>query len=241
MCCDSRGSVATGTNDGESARSPRSSLSRRQFALSLAAAAGVGIATGSKSLARADVAPETGFMTSSGLRFFDFVVGDGVKPKWGDYLTVDYSMYTISADGDSLVKAYSTFDKKDRNLIIHHGNGQTVLGVEEALHSMRVGGRRRIIVPPALGYVNPGLGPIPPQSRARKAFFAALRKTGGVAVFDVELLAREPIGDTDPFNYYSDMTPTPEQLTDLLDRVRKENMAKGLPQFEWADPSDGPE
>lgn len=242
MSRDRDASAASAPNEHSGGRPQPQSLSRRQFAQSLAAAIGAGIAGRSVSSARAqDVAPEKGYMTPSGLRYFDFVVGDGVKPIWGDYLTIDYSMYTISPNGESLVKAYSTFGKKGRSRIIHHGNGQTVLGVEEALHSMRVGGRRRIIVPPNLGFVNPGLGPIPPQARARKKFFAALRETGGTAVFDVELLAREPIGDTDPNNYYSDQTPTPEQLTELLQRVQRENMAKGVPQFEWADPSDGPQ
>lgn len=229
------GASAVPQNSDDNDRPPRPSMSRRQFALSLAAGVGAArITSTNPSIARAaDVAPDTGFMTPSGLRYFDFVVGDGVKPIWGDYLTIDYAMYTISPSGDSLVRAHSTFPKKDRNLIIHHGNGQTVLGMEEALHSMRVGGRRRIIVPPTLAYVNPGLGPIPPQARARKSFFAALRETGGTVVFDVELLSREPIGDTDPFNYYSDLTPTPQELTDLLDRVRKENITKGVPQFEW--------
>lgn len=223
---------AAGTGGNEQAA--QRGVSRRQFAASLAAIGAAGLFPNVQQSARAaDVAPEKGYMTPSGLRYFDFVVGDGVKPKWGDYLQIKFAMYTISPTGEALVPAYSTFSKKKLKLLVHHGNGQTILGVEEALHSMRVGGRRRIIVPPNLSYVNAGLGPIPPQSRARKKFFENLKKSEGACVFDVELVDRQPIGNTDPYHYYEDQTPTPEELTQTLDRVRKENIAKGVPQFEW--------
>jgi hypothetical protein len=173
-----------------------------------------------------------GYVSPSGLRYFDFEVGTGARPKWGDFLTLNFAMYTIAPDGESLRLAESTFTDRKRTLLVHHGNGRTVLGVEEALHSMRVGGRRRVIVPENLGYVNPGLGPIPSAARKRSKFFEDLRSTGGTAVFDVQIVALAP-NDDDPFGYYSDETPSPEELTEILGKAYDENVAKGTPQFEW--------
>lgn len=123
---------------------------------------------------------------------------------------------------------------------MHHGNGRMCLGFEEALHSMRVGGRRRAIVPSALAYVNPGLGPIPALTRRREKFFEELRKGGGVVVFDLELVGIEE-GDGDPMGYYVDATPNEGELDELLTKVRKENIAKGGKQFVWDETDYYPE
>lgn len=131
-----------------------------------------------------DTPPETGFVTKSGLRFFDFKVGSGDRPPaWGDLLTVSYVLYTVSPSGDRLDVADSTY-ARNKHMLIHHGNGQTILGVEEALHGMRVGGRRRVVIPPALGYTSSGLGPVPPRTTKRRALNKTLNEgtaggTGG--------------------------------------------------------------
>lgn len=204
-------------------------LSRRSFCQSAVAAVAAGLAVlGERRDAAAadgDVTPTTGFVTPSGLRYFDFVVGDGAKPKWGDFLTVEYAMYTISPEGDALVRADTTFGK-DRTHFIHHGNGETILGLEEALHSMRVGGRRRVIIPPKMAFVNGRLGPIPPWAASRKRFFEKLEKTGGTVVFDVEIVKIEPYEDE--FGYYSDETPSPEEAGAMLMKVQEKNRAAGI-------------
>lgn len=131
-----------------------------------------------------DTPPETGYVTKSGLRYFDFLVGSGDRvPAWGDLLTVSYVLYTVSPSGDRLDVADSTY-ARNKTMLIHHGNGQTILGVEEALHGMRVGGRRRVVIPPALGYTNAGLGPVPPRTTKRRALNKALNEgtAGGLGV-----------------------------------------------------------
>lgn len=44
---------------------------------------------------------------------------------------------------------------------------EQIKGMEEGLHSMRVGGKRRIIIPRELGYTVQGLGPYPANARNR--------------------------------------------------------------------------
>jgi hypothetical protein len=207
-------------------------VTRRRFAIALAAlavarplafAAAPAIAANRQT---PPGAPTEGFITPSGLRFFDFKVGTGAKPEWGDYVDLDYAMYTISPDGSSLVMADSTYQSKNRTLFIRHGNGEHVLGFEEAVHSMRVGGRRRIIVPPALGYALPGMGPIPLSEGKRSKFFKNLHATGDVVVFDIEVLNVIPNDDT--VGYYSDLTPTPEEVSAILTEEYNKSKAAGL-------------
>jgi hypothetical protein len=172
---------------------------------------------------RSTSSPQVGYMTPSGLRYFDFAVGNGPSPKWGDLIEVDYASYTISPAGDALVMADNTF-KSDRSLLLHHGNGETVLGMEEALHTMRLGGRRRVIVPPELAYASPGLYPMPLTDRLRSKFLRALNETGGTVVFDLELL--NIMDYPDEHGYYSDPTPSPEEIDELVRKAREEYLSQ---------------
>ena len=60
-------------------------------------------------------------------------------------------------------------------------------GLEEALHTMRPGGRRRVILPPTLGFTG-DKGPLPALPAERKQLFASVN-AGESLVYDVELLS----------------------------------------------------
>jgi FKBP-type peptidyl-prolyl cis-trans isomerase len=177
-----------------------------------------------------DQTPQVGYVTPSGLRYFDFKVGTGDKPKWGDWVEVDYALYTITPAGDALVMADTTFNRSDRSLILHHGNGEAILGIEEALHSMRQGGRRRVIIPPTMAFSTPGLLPYPLKDGQRRKFFQAMNDTGGTVVADLEILQIMPFPDE--HGYYSDPTPSPEELKEIFTKAYQENLAQsqGFPE-----------
>lgn len=126
-----------------------------------------------------------GVVLKNGLRYVDETSGTGAEPKWGDVLQISYSQSVRSSDG-SFIK----IDEHPKYLI-RHGNGRTVRGLDEGLHTMRVGGRRRIEIPPKLGYVIVGLGPLPDGPNKMRRFQRALDDMGdsGAIVFDVKLLA----------------------------------------------------
>eukprot|EP00168_Porphyra_purpurea_P005553 TRINITY_DN1662_c0_g1_i5.p1 TRINITY_DN1662_c0_g1~~TRINITY_DN1662_c0_g1_i5.p1 ORF type:complete len:361 (-),score=85.95 TRINITY_DN1662_c0_g1_i5:587-1507(-) len=167
--------------------------------------------------------PETGFVTKSGLRYFDFAVGSGDRrPAWGDLLTVSYVLYTVSPEGDRLDVADSTYARK-QHMLVHHGNGQTILGMEEALHGMRAGGRRRVVIPPSLGYTNSGLGPVPPRTTTRRALNRTLNEGNGLVVIDLELVAVRP--DPNDTGLYTDLTPAPDDLAALWEKGRADTAA----------------
>lgn len=151
-----------------------------------------------------------GFLTRSGVKFFDFERGEGRTPKWGDLVNIQYVAYTLTKEEDALVQQDSSYARGDDGYLVHHGNGQLILGLEEMIHSMRVGGKRRAIIPPSMAYTNSDLGPVPAWDFKRRRFARALKDTGGTVVFDVEV--RSITEDLLTKEYYEDLTPTPEQV-----------------------------
>lgn len=151
-----------------------------------------------------------GFQTRSGLKFIDFELGSGPTPKWGDLVNIQYVAYTITSSGDGLVKQDSSYDRGDVGYLIHHGNGEHIIGLEEAIHTMKPGGRRRVIIPSNLAYWKSGVGPVPPSARRRNAFSEALTDGDGSVVFDVEL--RTVMPDPKDRGYYNDLVPTDEEM-----------------------------
>eukprot|EP00871_Galdieria_phlegrea_P005806 jgi/Galph1/712/GphlegSOOS_G5543.1 len=141
------------------------------------------------------------FKTPSGIEYIDFEQGVGDKPEWGDMVVIHYVLYTV--EQGKLRKFYSTFDDK-QPFAFRHGNGQTIKGLEEAVDSMRVRGRRRMVIPHALGYSVAGLGPIPPSTWVRTQLGKSLA-AGNVLVLDVELL--KIWKDPDGIEYYTDIIP----------------------------------
>ncbi len=106
--------------------------------------------------------------TSSGLKYTDLVVGQGALPKKGQTITVDYTGWLT--DG-------TKFDSsKDRHepLEFQIGVGQVIRGWDEGVTTMRVGGKRRLTIPPQLGYGASGAGGVIPPN--------------ATLVFEVELL-----------------------------------------------------
>ena len=110
----------------------------------------------------APAAPNTAgaVTTASGLQYIDEVVGTGAQPQPGQTLSMHYSGYL-----DNGTKFDSSVDR-GQPLQFKLGAGQVIRGWDEGIASMKVGGKRRLIVPPALGYgANGYAGVIPPNAR----------------------------------------------------------------------------
>jgi peptidylprolyl isomerase len=107
--------------------------------------------------------------TPSGLKYVEITEGTGATPQPGQTVVVHY-VGTLE-DGEK-------FDSsRDRNTPFSFklGIGQVIKGWDEGLSTMKVGGRRQLIIPSELGYGSRGAGNvIPPYS---------------TLIFDVELLA----------------------------------------------------
>lgn len=106
--------------------------------------------------------------TSSGLRYVDHVVGTGASPSPGREVTVHYT-----GTLENGTKFDSSVDR-GQPFTFTIGTGSVIRGWDEGVMTMKVGGKRRLIIPPDLGYGAAGAPPaIPPNS---------------TLIFDVELL-----------------------------------------------------
>jgi peptidylprolyl isomerase len=95
--------------------------------------------------------------TASGLQFEDLEIGKGTTVHDRAVIEVHY---TLSLAGGKVVD--STLQR--RPLVAGLGRGQLIPGFEEGLVGMKVGGKRRFVVPPALGYGDRDVGKIPRDS-----------------------------------------------------------------------------
>ena len=106
--------------------------------------------------------------TPSGLKYVEIKEGDGATPKTGQTVVVHYT---------GTLENGTKFDSsRDRNqpFSFKIGVGQVIKGWDEGVGSMKVGGRRQLIIPPDLGYGARGAGGVIPPN--------------ATLLFDVELL-----------------------------------------------------
>ena len=99
-------------------------------------------------------------LTESGLGIIDIVEGPGATPVPGDLLTVHYTGWL--SDGTEFANTLEDANPYEFPL----GEQAVIAGWEEGLATMKVGGERRLIVPPELGYGEQGALPlIPPNAK----------------------------------------------------------------------------
>lgn len=98
--------------------------------------------------------------TSSGLRYQDLVVGNGPMAEEGTPVLVNYTGWLT--DG---TKFDSSYDTGRQPLPFTIGAGMVIRGWDEGVKGMRVGGKRKLTIPPDLAYGERGYPPvIPPNS-----------------------------------------------------------------------------
>lgn len=98
--------------------------------------------------------------TKSGLKYEDLVVGTGPSPKAGQTVVVKYVGTLL--DG---TKFDASADHGDGTFPFAIGEGQVIPGWDEGVISMKVGGKRKLTVPPNLAYGENSPTPaIPPNS-----------------------------------------------------------------------------
>lgn len=109
--------------------------------------------------------------TSSGLKYIDLVEGKGDSPTRGKVVVIKYTVRLTNG------KVVETSEDRTENFSFRLGLRQVIKGLEEGVTTMKVGGKRRLIIPSVLGYGEQGSpGRIPPNT---------------TLIFDVQLLAIE--------------------------------------------------
>jgi FKBP-type peptidyl-prolyl cis-trans isomerase len=99
----------------------------------------------------------------SGLKYVDLKEGDGAEAKKGDTVEVHYTGW-LYEDGKAGKKFDSSLDRKEP-FSFKLGAGKVIKGWDEGVAGMKVGGKRKLIIPPDLGYGKSGAGDaIPPNA-----------------------------------------------------------------------------
>jgi peptidylprolyl isomerase len=116
--------------------------------------------------------PGKAMTTASGLQIIDSKVGTGATPKPGQICVVHYTGW-LYQDGQKGKKFDSSVDRNEP-LEFPVGQRKVIAGWDEGVASMKVGGKRTLIIPPELGYGARGAGGVIPPN--------------ATLIFDVELL-----------------------------------------------------
>jgi FKBP-type peptidyl-prolyl cis-trans isomerase len=111
----------------------------------------------------------TEIVTASGLRFTEMRVGQGQEATEGKIVEVSYTGWLD--DG----KKFESTETCHKPMTFRMGAGDVIKGLDQGIAGMREGGKRRLVIPPDLGFGKQGGGGVIPPN--------------AVLTYEVELLA----------------------------------------------------
>ncbi|MBN1946737.1 MAG: FKBP-type peptidyl-prolyl cis-trans isomerase [Bradymonadales bacterium] len=108
-------------------------------------------------------------MATTGLQIEELAIGQGAEARYGQEVSVHYTGWLTNGT------VFDSSLNRGQPFRFPLGEGRVIRGWEEGVAGMRVGGKRRLTIPPELAYGSRGVGNIIPPN--------------ATLVFDVELLA----------------------------------------------------
>ncbi|XP_006022730.1 FK506-binding protein 15 isoform X1 [Alligator sinensis] len=134
----------------------------------------------------------------------DLIIGEGQGVEGGDALEVAYTGWLFQNNG--LGQVFDSNVNKDKLLRLKLGSGKVIKGWEEGMMGMKKGGRRFLVIPPALAYGAQGMpGRVPPDStlffevEVKRVKLAKESSSDGQSVGSRDSLAPSPVPNSDGF------------------------------------------
>lgn len=98
--------------------------------------------------------------TPSGLQYEDLVAGSGASPAPGKKVTVHYTGWLMNG------KKFDSSLDRNEPFVFRIGRGEVIPGWDEGVMTMKIGGKRKLIIPANLGYGAAGAGGVIPPNAA---------------------------------------------------------------------------
>jgi FKBP-type peptidyl-prolyl cis-trans isomerase FkpA len=105
----------------------------------------------------------------SGLGIDDVVAGGGALAKAGDQVSVHYTGWlwqpdTSAGEGGKAGAKFDSSHDRDQPFSFRLGAGEVISGWDQGVAGMKVGGKRRLLIPPQMGYGARGAGGVIPPN-----------------------------------------------------------------------------
>ncbi|TYI42597.1 hypothetical protein ES332_A01G110500v1 [Gossypium tomentosum] len=120
---------------------------------------------------------------SSGVRIQEIIEGEGRQARDGDYVQVNY--VCRRPNGYFVHSTVDQFSGESSPVTLPLDENQIIKGLKDVLTGMKVGGKRRALIPPSVGYINENLKPIPDEFGPRRSLLSHAKEP---LIFEVQLL-----------------------------------------------------
>ncbi|XP_020241517.1 peptidyl-prolyl cis-trans isomerase FKBP16-1, chloroplastic isoform X2 [Asparagus officinalis] len=120
---------------------------------------------------------------NTGVKIQDVIEGEGPEAQEGDLVEINY--VCRRSNGYFVHSTVDQFSGESRPVILPLDGNEIIQGLKEVLVGMKVGGKRRALIPPNVGYINETLKPIPEEFGPRRSLLSHANEP---LVFEVQLL-----------------------------------------------------
>lgn len=115
--------------------------------------------------------------------FSEIVEGEGPEAHDGDLVEVNY--VCRRSNGYFVHSTVDQFSGESMPILLPLDENQIIKGLKEILIGMKVGGKRRGLIPPSVGYINENLKPIPDEFGPQRSLLSHAKEP---LIFEVQLL-----------------------------------------------------
>ncbi|XP_030509802.2 peptidyl-prolyl cis-trans isomerase FKBP16-1, chloroplastic isoform X1 [Cannabis sativa] len=119
----------------------------------------------------------------NGVRFQEILEGEGPKASEGNRVEINY--VCRRSNGYFVHSTVDQFSGESSPVILPLDENEIIKGLKDVIVGMRVGGKRRALIPPSVGYINENLQPIPQEFGPRRSLMSHMNEP---LIFEVQLL-----------------------------------------------------